>query len=99
MELNDDAKEAVKELGAAINSAIEKSTRVAEAIDSIRELGFLPQLTLKLEIGLQDLSELEGAGDEDTSATHVEETEIDLELTEDDLRTLRQMKITLEPEE
>lgn len=94
MELNDEAKEAVKELGAAINSAIEKSARVAESIETLRELGYLAQLTLRLEIGLQDLSEL---SDED--ASHVEETEIDLELTEDDLRTLRQMKIKLDPEE
>ncbi len=93
MELNDEAKEAVKELGAAINSAIEKSARVAESIETLRELGYLAQLTLRLEIGLQDLSEL---SDED--APHVEETEIDLELTEDDLRTLRQMKIKLDPE-
>lgn len=92
MELNDEAKEAVKELGAAINSAIEKSTRVAESIDTLRELGYLAQLTLRLEIGLQDLSEL-------SDEPHVEETEIDLELTEDDLRTLRQMKIKLDPEE
>ncbi len=94
MELNDEAKEAVKELGAAINSAIEKSTRVAESIDTLRELGYLAQLTLRLEIGLQDLSELS-----DEAEPHVEETEIDLELTEDDLRTLRQMKIKLNPEE
>ncbi|HEV7645926.1 MAG TPA: hypothetical protein VGO50_18450 [Pyrinomonadaceae bacterium] len=94
MELNDEAKEAVKELGAAINSAIEKSTRVAESIDTLRELGYLAQLTLRLEIGLQDLSELE-----DGEAPHIEETEIDLELTEDDLRTLRQMKIKLDPED
>jgi hypothetical protein len=94
LELNDEAKEAVKELGAAINSAIEKSTRVAESIDTLRELGYLAQLTLRLEIGLQDLSELE-----DGETAHIEETEIDLELTEDDLRTLRQMKIKLDPED
>ena len=95
MELNDEAKEAVKELGAAINSAIEKSTRVADSIDKLRELGFLAQLTLRLEIGLQDLSELEDGED---AQPHIE-TEIDLDLTEDDLRTLRQMKIKLDPED
>jgi hypothetical protein len=94
VELSDEAKEAVKELGAAINSAIEKSTRVADSIDKLRELGFLAQLTLRLEIGLQDLSELED-GD---AQPHIE-TEIDLDLTEDDLRTLRQMKIKLDPED
>lgn len=95
MELNDEAKEAVKELGAAINSAIEKSTRVSESIDRLRELGYLAQLTLRLEIGLQDISELEDG----ESTPHVEETEIGLDLTEDDLRTLRQMKIKLDPED
>lgn len=92
MELNDEAKEAVKELGAAINAAIEKSTRVSESIDRLRELGYLAQLTLRLEIGLQDISELEGS-----ESPHIEETELDL--TEDDLRTLRQMKIKLDPED
>jgi hypothetical protein len=96
LELNDEAKEAVKELGAAINSAIEKSTRVSESIDMLRELGYLAQLTLRLEIGLQDLSELD---EDDEEKRHVEETEIALELTEDDLRTLRQMKIKIDPEE
>jgi hypothetical protein len=94
VELSDEAKEAVKELGAAINSAIEKSTRVADSIDKLRELGFLAQLTLRLEIGLQDLSEIE-----DGEAQPRIETEIDLDLTEDDLRTLRQMKIKLDPED
>lgn len=86
MNLDDDAKEAVRELGDAINSAIEKSPRVSDAIERLREIGYEPNLMLKLEIGLQELSET------------LEETngEVELDLTDEDLKTLRRMKIRLE---
>ena len=87
MNLGDDAKEAVRELGDAINSAIEKSPQVAEAIERLRELGYEPNLMLKLEIGLQELPE------------NIEEKlsgEVELNLTDEDLKTLRRMKIRLE---
>ena len=85
MNLDENAKQAVHELGEAINSAIEKSPRVVEAIETLREIGYEPNLTLRLEIGLQELIE------------HFEEhsQEIDLELTDEDLRTLRRMKIKI----
>ena len=86
MNLDDEAKEAVRELGDAINSAIEKSPRVADSIERLREIGYEPNLMLKLEIGLQELSE------------NTEETngEVELDLTDEDLKTLRRMKIRLE---
>ncbi|MGC2238052.1 MAG: hypothetical protein WA584_17965 [Pyrinomonadaceae bacterium] len=83
MELDDNAKEGVRELGDAINAAVEKSVRVAEAIKNLREIGFEPNLTLKLEIGLQEI----GDSDDDLSEP------VDLELTDEDLHTLRRMKI------
>lgn len=86
MELNDDAKKAVHNLGAAINRAIEKSVSVSESIENLREIGFEPQLTLKLEIGLLRIS--------DDSEDFPEEIELDL--TDDDLQTLQRMKIRLE---
>lgn len=84
MELGQDAKKGVRELGDAINGAVEKSKRVAAAIEYLRGIGYEPNLTLKLEIGLQEINE-----DEDFSE------EIELELTDEDLRTLRRMKIRL----
>jgi len=86
MNLDDEAKEAVRELGDAINSAIEKSPRVADSIERLREIGYEPNLMLKLEIGLQELPE------------NTEETngEVELDLTDEDLKTLRRMKIRLE---
>ena len=55
MQLDETAKKAVRELGDAINSAVEKSVRVADAIENLREIGYEPHLNLKLEIGLQDI--------------------------------------------
>jgi len=89
MELDQRAKQAVRELGDAINSAVEKSVRVAEVIETLRELGYEPNLTLKLEIGLQ---ELEGAAEDSLGETDFPE-DIELDLTEEDLKTLRRMKI------
>jgi hypothetical protein len=86
MELDDNAKEAVRELGDAINAAVEKSTRVANAIKNLREIGFEPNLTLKLEIGLQEI----GAGFDDFHE------DVELELTDEDLHTLRRMKIKID---
>jgi hypothetical protein len=87
MNLDDDAKAAVQELGDAINSAIEKSPRVAEAIEHLRELGYEPNLLLKLEIGLYELPE---------SVEETNQSEVELDLTDEDLKTLRRMKIRLE---
>ena len=47
MEINDDAKEIVQELGAAINSAVERSPEVAEAIERLRDAGYELELTLR----------------------------------------------------
>jgi uncharacterized protein (UPF0147 family) len=86
MELDHHAKKAVRELGDAINAAVEKSVRVSEAIENLREIGFEPNLTLKLEIGLQEITSDFGDFPED----------IELELTHEDVQALRRMKIRLE---
>ena len=86
MELDKNAKMAVRELSEAINSAIPKNLRVADAIRYLREIGYEPLLTLKLKIGLQEIFD-----DFDDFPE-----EIELELTDEDLRTLRRMKIRLE---
>jgi hypothetical protein len=87
LEINDEAKQIVQDLGAAINSAVEKSTQVAEAIERLREAGYEMELTLRLEIALRQHSEDEEA--EDTT----------LELTDEDMRTLRRMKIRIDESE
>ncbi len=86
MELDQDAKKAVRELGDAINAAVEKSARVSEAIENLRGIGYESSLTLKLEIGLQKIED----GFDDFPE------DIELELTDEDVQTLRRMKIRLE---
>ena len=93
MELDKQAQEAVRQLGAAINKAIEKSTDVTGAIEDLRALGYEPNLTLKLEIALQQIGE---HLPDFLADTHKESEDIELELTEEDLRTLRRMKIKID---
>jgi hypothetical protein len=89
VDINDEAKQIVEELGAAINSAVEKSSEVAVAIGRLRDMGYELELTLRLEIGLRQLDREDGAEHEDVT----------LELTDDDMRTLRRMKIRIDESE
>lgn len=83
MDIDDDAKELVQELGSAINSAVGNSPEVSEAIENLRRAGYEMELTLRLEIGLRPRE-----GDDEGDGV-----EARLELTDEDRRTLRSMKI------
>jgi len=87
LELDDEGQELVKELGAAINEAVEKSPRVMDAIDNMRVAGYVMDLTIRLEIALQKIKE---------EKTKYKNDEVQLDLTAEDLRTLRQMKIRID---
>ena len=89
MELDDHAKQIVEDLGAAINKAVERSGEVADAIERLREAGYEMELTLRLDIGLRQREEADEV-DEDIDETP------ELELTDEDRRTLRGMKIKLD---
>jgi hypothetical protein len=87
LEIDDEAKEIVREIGSAINESVENSTKVAEAIERLREAGYEMELTLRLEIGLRP-----HAGDDDSDEA------ANLNLTEEDLQVLQRMKIRIDPE-
>ena len=89
MEIDDDAKEIVREIGTAINESVENSSKVAEAIERLREAGYEMELTLRLEIGLRPHT---GDGDEEGG-------EGTLDLTDEDVQVLQRMKIRIDPEE
>ena len=82
-------KKLAEDVGTAINESVQQSPSVAAAIEKLREAGFEMELTLKLEIGLrpqnEDVGETEGSGS--------------LELSEEDLRILKSMKIRIDSEE
>ena len=88
MDIDERAKEIVQEIGTAINEAVENSTKVAEAIDRLREAGYEMELTLRLEIALRPNS----ADDE----TNEESSEPGF--TDEDLKILQRMKIRIDPE-
>jgi hypothetical protein len=88
MDIDDEAKEIVREIGSAINESVEQSTKVADAIERLREAGYEMELTLRLEIGLRP-----HAGDDET-----ENENTNLDLTEEDLQVLQRMKIRIDPE-
>jgi hypothetical protein len=95
LEINDDAKELVQEIGEAINAAVERSPEVADAISRLRAAGYEMELTLKLEIGLRET----GAKDDDGAAAQADQQATMLELTDEDRRTLRSMKIRFDESE
>lgn len=86
MDIDDEAKQIVHELGTAINAAVEASTEVAAAIERLREAGYEMELTLRLEIGLRPYS-----GEDGTDSANAT-----LDLTDEDMRTLRRMKIRID---
>ncbi|CAN5775373.1 MAG: hypothetical protein H0T77_01190 [Pyrinomonadaceae bacterium] len=86
MEIDDDAKEIVREIGTAINESVENSSKVADAIERLREAGYEMELTLRLEIGLRP-----HAGEAESEAA--------LDLTDEDVQVLQRMKIRIDPEE
>lgn len=94
MDINDDAKEIVQQLGDAINTAVERSSEVADAIQELRVAGYDVELVLKLEIGLREREETE---DDETAAS--DDDAAPLELTDEDRRTLRSMKIRFDETE
>jgi len=85
--MDEHTKKLAEEVGTAINESVQQSASVALAIERLREAGFEMELTLKLEIGLRPHSADEAS------------REGDLELTDEDQRILRSMKIRIDPEE
>ena len=88
MEIDDDAKEIVREIGTAINESVESSSKVAEAIERLRDAGYEMELTLRLEIGLRPHA---SQGDGESGDTT-------LDLTDEDVQVLQRMKIRIDPD-
>jgi gamma-glutamyltranspeptidase len=88
MELDENAKNAARELGDAINAAVAESSMVSGAIAHLRDLGYDAYYTLNLKIALERIDDIDGC--EDAGA------DVGLELTDEDLRTLQRMKIKYE---
>ncbi len=96
MELDDNFKRLVQELGQAINSALATSEDVADVMGRIRAAGYDLLLVLELTIGFNKRAAGEGASADGESS----QSPVPLELTfsPEDARFLQALKINLDGE-
>jgi hypothetical protein len=94
MQLDDNLKQLMKELGAAINDALSDSEEISEAIQNVRNAGYDVFLVLEATIGFNKRSKTEH-GEEPTSGG-LKSGEMKLKVTAQDLKFLRSLKISVE---
>jgi len=94
MQLDDNLKQLMKELGEAINLALSDSEEISEAIQNVRNAGYDVFLVLEATIGFNKRAKGEGSDD---VATHgLQSGEMKLNVTAQDLKFLRSLKISVE---
>jgi hypothetical protein len=94
MQLDDNLKQLMKELGAAINDALSESGEISEAIQNVRNAGYDVFLVLEATIGFNKRSKTESG--EETTANGLKSGEMRLKVTAQDLKFLRSLKISIE---
>src|SRR5436305_8460609 len=91
MQLDDNLKHLMKELGAAINDALSESEAISEAIQNVRNAGYDVFLVLEATIGF---NRRKTEGTEESKAA--KNGEMKLKVTSQDLKFLRSLKISVE---
>src|ERR1051326_8229788 len=94
MQLDENLKQLMKELGAAINDALSESEDISEAIQNVRNAGYDVFLVLEATIGFNRRSKSD-AGDEPV-ANALKRGDMKLKVTAQDLKFLRSLKISVE---
>ena len=94
MQLDDNLKQLMKELGAAINDALSESEEISEAIQNVRNAGYDVFLVLEATIGFNKRSKSDGS--EETTTNGLKSGEMRLKVTAQDLKFLRSLKISIE---
>jgi len=92
MQMDDNLKQLMKELGAAINDALSESEDISEAIQNVRNAGYDVFLVLEATIGFNKRSKTEN-GEEVPALTSAD---MKLKVTAQDLKFLRSLKISIE---
>ena len=92
--MDDNLKQLMKELGAAINDALSESEDISEAIQNVRNAGYDVFLVLEATIGFNKRSKNEGG--EQVTANGLKSGEMKLKVTAQDLKFLRSLKISIE---
>jgi 4-aminobutyrate aminotransferase-like enzyme len=94
LQLDDNLKQLMKELGAAINDALSESEDISEAIQNVRNAGYDVFLVLEATIGFNKRAK--GEGSEEANAHGLQSGEMKLKVTAQDLKFLRSLKISVE---
>ncbi len=94
--LDDNLKQLMKELGAAINDTLSNSDRISEAIARIRSSGYDVFLVLEATIGFNRRHET--GADESTETIGVD-GEAELNITSQDVKFLKSLKISIDDRE
>jgi len=93
--LDDNLKQLMKELGAAINDTLSNSDRISEAIAKIRSSGYDVFLVLEATIGFNRRHE---TADESIETIGVD-GEAELNITSQDVKFLKSLKISIDDRE
>src|SRR4029077_19601172 len=95
MQMDENLKELMKELGAAINDALSESVEISEAIQNVRNAGYDVFLVLEATIGFNRRAKTETT-DDATAGVLESEEDLKLKVTSQDLKFLRSLKISVE---
>ncbi len=96
MDLDDNFKHLIKELGAAINKSLSESDRISEVMDRIRAAGYDLFLVLEVTIGFNKRGEANLVHRQKLIPEQRHTTEF--QLTNQDEEFLRALKISVEKE-
>ena len=94
--LDDNLKQLMKELGAAINDTLSNSDRISDAIAKIRSSGYDVFLVLEATIGFNRRPET--AAEESTETVGFD-GEAELNITSQDVKFLKSLKISIDDRE
>ena len=94
--MDDNLKQLMKELGAAINDTLSNSDRISDAIAKIRSSGYDVFLVLEATIGFNRRHET--AADESAETVGVD-GEAELNITSQDVKFLKSLKISIDDRE
>ena len=93
MELDDNLKKLMKDLGAAINETLSDSSGISEAIQNVRDAGYDVFLVLEATIGFNRRSSEEG---EEGAEPAVLRGDIELKVNAQDMKFLKSLKIRVD---
>ena len=96
MELDENFKRLIKELGDAIDESLAESDRIADVISRIRNIGYDPFLIVEITIGLSKRGEVNVVHRQKLSAEARPDPDPDFHLTTQDTQFLRALKIVVD---